>query len=248
MIMTENVAGKVVVITGASSGLGAETARHLVAAGAKVSLGARRRDRLDALVAELGADNATAYRVDVTDREQVAAFVTDAHKRWGRIDVMVHNAGLMPMAPLNQNRWQEWNACIDVNLKGVLYGLGVVLPIMQHQGSGQNVFVSSVAGHVVNPVGAVYCATKTGIRVIAEALRQEVKEWGGRTTVISPGAVDTELPQSVKADGVAEMIADAYATGAIPADSFARAVAFAISQPEDVDINEILYRPTSQAR
>lgn len=244
--MTENITGKIVVITGASSGLGAETARHLVAAGAKVALGARRQDRLDALVTELGAENASAFQVDVTDREQVAAFVIDAKTRWGRIDVMLHNAGLMPMAPLAENRWEEWDACIDVNLKGVLYGLGVVLPIMQEQGAGQNVFVSSVAGHVVNPVGAVYCAAKTGIRVIAEALRQEVKDWNGRTTVVSPGAVDTELPASVKADGVAEMIADSYATGAIPADSFARAVTFAISQPDNVDINEILYRPTSQ--
>ncbi|MGJ0184346.1 SDR family oxidoreductase [Corynebacterium glyciniphilum] len=245
--MTENIANKIVVITGASSGLGAETARHLVTAGAKVALGARRKDRLDELVAELGADNATAFQVDVTDREQVVAFVNDAATRWGRIDVMLHNAGLMPMAPLTENRWQEWDACIDVNLKGVLYGLGAVLPIMQKQGSGHNVFVSSVAGHVVNPVGAVYCAAKTGIRVIAEALRQEVKEWGGRTTVVSPGAVDTELPASVKAESVSGMISDSYATGAIPADSFARAVAFALSQPAEVDINEILYRPTSQA-
>jgi NADP-dependent 3-hydroxy acid dehydrogenase YdfG len=245
--MTENIAGKIVVITGASSGLGAETARHLVAAGAKVALGARRQDRLDALVAELGSDNASAYTVDVTDREQVQAFITDAKDRWGRIDVMLHNAGLMPMAPLIENRWEEWDATIDVNLKGVLYGLGVVLPIMKEQGSGQNVFVSSVAGHVVNPVGAVYCAAKTGIRVIAEAVRQEVKDWNGRTTVVSPGAVDTELPASVKAESVSGMVADSYASSSVPASSFARAVEFAISQPDDVDINEILYRPTSQA-
>ena len=244
--MSENIKDKIVVITGASSGLGAETARHLVKAGAKVALGARRKDRLDALVAELGADNASAFQVDVTDRAQVEAFVKDAHAKWGRIDVMLHNAGLMPMAPLKLNRWQEWDACIDVNLKGVLYGLGVVLPIMEAQKSGHNIFVSSVAGHVVNPVGAVYCAAKTGIRVIAEALRQEVKEWGGRTTILSPGAVDTELPRSVKAEGVSQMIADFYANSSIPADSFARAALFAMSQPDEVDINEILFRPTSQ--
>jgi NADP-dependent 3-hydroxy acid dehydrogenase YdfG len=245
--MSETIQNKIVVITGASSGLGAETARHLVKAGAKVALGARRKDRLDALVAELGADNASAFQVDVTDREQVAAFVSDAHARWGRIDVMLHNAGLMPLAPLKLNRWDEWDACIDVNLKGVLYGLGAVLPIMEAQNAGHNIFVSSVAGHVVNPIGAVYCAAKFGVRVIAEALRQEVKPWNGRTTILSPGAVDTELPKSVKAEGVREMIADFYAQGSIPADSFARAALFAISQPADIDINEILFRPTSQA-
>lgn len=242
----DNIQDKIVVITGASSGLGAETARHLVKVGAKVALGARRKDRLDALVEELGADKASAFAVDVTDREQVEAFVKDAHARWGRIDVMLHNAGLMPMAALSANRWQEWDQCIDVNLKGVLYGLGAVLPIMQAQQSGQNIFVSSVAGHVVNPVGAVYCATKFGIRALAEALRQEVKDWGGRTTILSPGAVDTELPQSVKAEGVSEMIADFYANSAIPADSFARAALYAMSQPDNVDINEILFRPTAQ--
>lgn len=243
----ESIQDKIVVITGASSGLGAETARHLVKAGAKVALGARRKERLEALVKELGADKASAFQVDVTDRGQVDAFVKDAHARWGRIDVMLHNAGLMPMAPLIANRWQEWDQCIDVNLKGVLYGLGAVLPIMQAQKSGHNLFVSSVAGHVVNPVGAVYCATKTGIRVIAEALRQEVKEWGGRTTILSPGAVDTELPQSVKAEGISQMVEDFYANSSIPADSFARAALFALSQPENVDINEILFRPTAQA-
>lgn len=243
----ENIQDKIVIITGASSGLGAETARHLVRAGAKVALGARRMDRLETLVKELGSDNASAFQVDVTNREQVEAFVMNTYARWGRVDVMLHNAGLMPMAPLIANRWQEWDKCIDVNIKGVLYGLGAVLPIMQAQKCGHNIFVSSVAGHVVNPVGAVYCATKTGIRVIAEALRQEVKEWGGRTTILSPGAVDTELPQSVKAEGISQMIADFYANGSIPSDSFARAAVFAMSQPDNVDINEILFRPTTQS-
>lgn len=242
----ENVAGKIVVITGASSGLGAETARHMIAAGAKVALGARRLDRLEALVQELGADNASAFQVDVTNREEVEAFVKDAKARWGRIDVMLHNAGVMPLAPLKLNRWEEWDSCIDVNLKGVLYGLGAVLPIMEEQKSGQNIFVSSVAGHVINPIGAVYCATKFGVRVIGEALRQEVKAWGGRTTILSPGAVDTELPASVKAEGVNEAIGDYYKNFAIPASSFARAALFAVSQPDDIDINEVLFRPTSQ--
>lgn len=245
--MTENIDGKVVVITGASSGLGAETARHLVAGGAKVALGARRKDRLDALVEELAADNASAFTVDVTDREQVAAFVKDAADRWGAIDVMLHNAGLMPLSPLEMQRYDEWDQCIDVNLKGVLYGVGAVLPIMKGQKSGQNIFVSSVAGHVVGPGGAVYSATKFGIRAMAEGLRQEVKEDGLRTTILSPGAVDTELPNSVKAAGVQDKVADFYKEQAIPASSFARAVVFAMSQPEDVDINEILFRPTAQS-
>ncbi|MAC79029.1 MAG: oxidoreductase [Rhodobacteraceae bacterium] len=244
----ETLADKVIVITGASSGLGAETARHLVKEGAKVALGARRRDKLDALVAELGADNAAAFTVDVTKNAQVEAFVTDARAQFGKIDAMLHNAGVMPLAPLGMKRVAEWDQCIDVNLKGVLYGIGAVLPVFQQQGFGHNLFVSSVAGHVVNPAGAVYCATKFGVRAIAEALRQEVKDYGPlRTTILSPGAVDTELPGSVKAEGVHEAIADFYAQQAIPASSFARAVVFALSQPADIDINEILFRPTRQA-
>jgi NADP-dependent 3-hydroxy acid dehydrogenase YdfG len=248
MLMTENISDKLVVITGASFGLGAETARHLVAGGAKVALGARRKDRLDALVEELGADSASAFEVDVTDRHRVEAFVADAKDRWGRIDAMLHNAGLMPLSPLEMRRYDEWDQCIDVNLKGVLYGVGAVLPGMKEQKSGHNLFVSSVAGHVVNAGGAVYSATKFGVRALAEALRQDVKQDGLRTTILSPGAVETELPQSVKAEGVLEAIADFYAKQAIPASSFARAVVFALSQPEDVDINEILFRPTAQAR
>lgn len=243
----DNISGKVIVITGASSGLGAETARHLVDAGAKVALGARRSERLQALVEELGTENASAFQVDVSEREQVQAFVEDARTKWGRIDAMLHNAGVMPLAPLMLNRWEEWDQCIDVNLKGVLYGVGAVLPIMQEQGFGQNLFVSSVAGHVVNPIGAVYCATKFGVRAIAEAVRQEVKAFNGRTTILSPGAVDTELPASVKAEGVSEAVADFYEKGSIPASSFARCVLFAVSQPPEVDVNEILFRPTSQA-
>ena len=242
----ENVAGKVVVITGASSGLGAETARHLVKAGAKVALGARRKDRLDALVEELGSEQAAAFKVDVTKREEVDAFVKGAIKKFGQIDAMLHNAGVMPLAPLAENRHEEWDQCIDVNLKGVLYGVGAVLPHMSERKSGQNLFVSSVAGHVVNPAGAVYCATKFGVRAIAESLRKEVKGHNLRTTILSPGAVESELPNSVKSERVKGYVNDIYENTAIPASSFARAVVFAISQPDDVDINEILFRPTAQ--
>lgn len=242
----ENIAGKVVVITGASSGLGAEAARHLVRAGAKVALGARRKDRLDALVAELGTDNASAFQVDVTERQQVEAFVQDAHAKWGRIDVMINNAGLMPLAPLEMMRFDEWDQCIDVNIKGVLWGIAATLPYFKAQKSGQFINVSSVAGHTISVGGAIYSATKYSVRVISEALRKEVKPYNIRTTVLSPGAVDTELPASVGAPGVNEAIADYYKNYAIPADSFARCALFAMSQPENVDINEILFRPTVQ--
>ncbi|AER55403.1 SDR family oxidoreductase [Pseudoxanthomonas spadix] len=242
----ENIANKVAVITGASSGLGAETARHLVEAGAKVALGARRLDRLEALARELGSDNATVFKVDVSEREQVQAFVDHAVATFGRIDVMINNAGVMPLAPLELLAFDDWNQCIDVNVKGVLWGIGAALPHFKAQKSGQFINVSSVAGHRVGPGGAIYSATKYAVRVISEALRQEVKPYNIRTTVLSPGAVDTELPGSVKAQEVAEGVAQFYAATAIPASSFARCVLFAMSQPEDVDINEILFRPTRQ--
>ena len=242
----ENIANKVAVITGASSGLGAETARHLVEAGAKVALGARRLDRLEALARELGSDNATVFKVDVSEREQVQAFVDHAVATFGRIDVMINNACVMPLAPLELLAFDDWNQCIDVNVKGVLWGIGAALPHFKAQKSGQFINVSSVAGHRVGPGGAIYSATKYAVRVISEALRQEVKPYNIRTTVLSPGAVDTELPGSVKAQEVAEGVAQFYAATAIPASSFARCVLFAMSQPEDVDINEILFRPTRQ--
>lgn len=242
----ENIAGKVVVITGGSSGLGAEAARHLVREGAKVALGARRMDRLEAVQEELGEESCAIFKVDVTDREQLKAFVDNAVATFGRIDVMINNAGLMPLSPLEMERFDEWDQAIDVNIKGVLWGIAAALPHFKAQKAGQFINVSSVAGHTISPGGAVYSATKYAVRVISEALRQEVKPYYIRSTILSPGAVDTELPTSVKAEGVADAIADYYAENAIPADSFARCVLFAMSQPKDVDINEILFRPTKQ--
>lgn len=242
----ENITGKVVVITGASSGLGAEAARYLVKEGAKVALGARRLDRLEALARELGKTNATVFKLDVTDRKQVQTFVDHVVKMFGRIDVMINNAGLMPLAPLEMLRFDEWNRCIDVNIKGVLWGIAAALPHFKAQKSGQFINVSSVAGHTISASGAIYSATKYSVRVISEALRKEVKPYNVRTTVISPGVVDTELPVSVGAPGVNEATVDYYNKTAIPASSFARCVLFAMSQPEDVDINEILFRPTKQ--
>jgi len=242
----KNIQDKVVVITGASSGLGAETARHLVKAGVKVALGARRLDRLQALGEELGQANATIFQMDVTDREQVQAFVKHAVDNFGRIDVMINNAGIMPLSPLEMMRFDEWNQCIDVNIKGVLWGVAAALPYFKAQKSGQFINVSSVAGHTISAGGAIYSATKYSVRVISEALRKEVKPYNIRTTVLSPGAVDTELPASVVAPGVNEAITDYYEHNAIPAETFARCVMFAMSQPENVDINEILFRPTVQ--
>lgn len=244
--MTEGIEGKVVVITGASSGLGEASARLLAKQGAKVVIGARRVDRLQALARELDLRDDAAVESDVTDRSQVQRLVDRAREMHGRVDVMINNAGLMPQSLLESLRVAEWDRMIDVNIKGVLYGIAAVLPLMIAQKSGHIINVSSVAGHKVRPGGTVYSATKHAVRVISEGLRQEVKPHNIRTTIISPGAVDTELPESVTDPAIAERIKKAYAEQAIPADSFARAVAFAVSQPEDVDINEILFRPTVQ--
>jgi len=246
--MSQNIEGKVVIITGASSGLGESAARHLSSLGATVVLGARRVDRIQALAKELTdqGGRALAVATDVTRYPEVQRLADTAVQNYGRIDVLINNAGLMPQSPLERRKIEDWNRTIDVNIKGVLYGIAAVLPYMQKQKSGHIINVSSVAGHKVRTGGAVYAATKHAVRVISEGLRQEVKPYDIRTTVISPGAVDTELTDSITEPDVAQNIKTFYAQVAIPADSFARAVAFAISQPPEVDINEILYRPTRQ--
>ena len=246
--MSNNIQGKVVVITGASSGLGEATARELSAQGATVVLGARRADRIKSLADELTrrGGKALAVPTDVMHSEQVKKLVDSAVQAHGRIDVMINNAGLMPQSPLERLRIDEWDRMIDVNIKGVLYGIAAALPYMKEQKSGHIINVSSVAGHKVRAGGAVYAATKHAVLALSEGLRQEVKPYNIRTTVISPGAVATELPNSISEPDVAEGFHKFYEAFAIPPDSFARAVAFAISQPEDVDVNEILFRPTRQ--
>jgi NADP-dependent 3-hydroxy acid dehydrogenase YdfG len=246
--MNNNIKDKVVVITGASSGLGEATARHLSAQGATVVLGARRADRIQSLADELTrkGGKALAISTDVTHYDQVKRLVDAAVKTYGRIDVMINNAGLMPHSPLERLKIDEWDRMIDVNIKGVLYGIAAALPYMKQQKAGHIINVSSVAGHKVTPAGAVYSATKHAVRALSEGLRQEVKPYNIRTTVISPGAVATELPDSITEPDVAERIHKFYEAIAIPADSFARTVAFAMSQPEDMDVNEILFRPTRQ--
>ena len=245
--MGNNIEGKIVVITGASSGLGEATARHLSQLGATVVLGARRLERIQALAKELtdSGRKAMALQTDVTQSEQVKKLVDAAVAAYGRIDVMINNAGLMPHSPLDRLKIADWDRMIDVNIKGVLYGIAAALPHMQQQKSGHIINVSSVAGHKVRPGSAVYAATKHAVRALSEGLRQEVKPYNLRTTVISPGAVATELPNSITEADVAASVKKIYET-AIPADSFARAVAYAMSQPDDIDVNEILFRPTRQ--
>lgn len=243
--MTLGIENKVVVITGASSGLGEATARLLVQQGAKVVLGARRLDRLQALAKELALGDKAVIQTDVTRHDQVKRLVDHAVTTHGRIDVILNNAGLMPSSFLEKLHVEEWDRMIDVNIKGVLYGIAAALPHMITQKRGHIINVSSVAGHKVGPGGTVYAATKHAVRALSEGLRQEVKPYNIRTTIISPGAVATALTETITDPTVAAGMKQVYAQ-AIPADSFARAVAFAMSQPEEVDINEILFRPTSQ--
>lgn len=246
--MSENIQGKVIVITGASSGLGEASAKYLSERGATVVLAARRSDRIEKLAKEIqeNGGKALAVTTDVTDAQQVQSLVDTAVKEFGRVDVMINNAGLMQQSPLESQKIDEWDNMIDINIKGVLYGISAILPQMKKQKSGHIINVSSVAGHKVTPAGSVYCATKHAVRAISEGLRMEVKPYNLRTTIISPGAVDTELPNHITHPESAAGIQGYYQALAISADSFARAVAFAINQPDDVDINEVLFRPTAQ--
>ena len=247
--MSRNIEGKVVVITGASSGLGESTARHLGKLGATVVLGARRKDRLDAIVKSIQADggNALAVTVDATNRAQVEALVQKAIDTYGKVDVLVNNAGIMPIAPLSLLKVDEWERMIDLNIKGVLYGIAAALPHMQKQKSGHIINTASVFGiKVFAPGGTVYCATKAAVRTLTEGLRMEVHGDGIRTTVISPGAVESELKESTSDAASAKAVSDLYKAWGIPAESIARAIAYAIEQPADVDINEIIVRPTVQ--
>jgi NADP-dependent 3-hydroxy acid dehydrogenase YdfG len=241
----QNIKDKIVVITGASSGLGEAAARALAKEGAKLVLGARRLDRLKALASELSLGDKAAVETDVANYEQVKHLVDHAVKAHGRIDVLLNNAGLMPLSPLDRLKIEDWDRMIDVNIKGVLYGIAAALPHMKAQKSGHIINVSSVAGHRVRPTSTVYSATKTAVRVISEGLRQEVTPYNIRTTIISPGAVASELLESITEQDIAQNLAPVRDM-AIPADSFASMVLFAMSQPDNVDVNEILFRPTAQ--
>jgi len=245
--MSNGIQGKVVVVTGASSGLGEATARLLASMGARVFLGARRTDRLSAVVADIqrAGGQAGSRAVDVTKRREVEAFVQAAVEKFGRIDVLVNNAGLMAIAPLAKSLVDEWERMIDINLKGVLYGIAAALPIFERQKNGHFINIASVAGLKVRAGNSVYAATKHAVRALSEGLRQEVGE-GIRTTIISPGVVQSELALGSSDPESAAGVKELYRRQAIPADGVARAIAYAIEQPPDVDVNEIVLRPTVQ--
>ena len=240
------IENKVVIITGASSGLGEATARRLAKNGAKLMLAARREDRLQELAAEIGKDGGTAkYQVvDVTDRSQVEALAQATKQAYDRIDVLVNNAGLMPLSPLAANKVDEWEKMVDVNIKGVLYGISAVMPVMLEQKSGHIINLSSVAGHKVFAGGTVYCATKFAVKAISEGIRIE-SDGKIRSTNISPGAVATELTNTISHEETAQMAEQLYDM-AIDADAIARAITYAIEQPAEVDVNEMIIRPTKQ--
>jgi NADP-dependent 3-hydroxy acid dehydrogenase YdfG len=245
---TSNITDKVVVITGASSGIGETTAKFLARHGARVVLGARRKDRIDAVVKEISAEGgkAVGFAVDVTKRPEVEALIKGAVDSFGRVDVMVNDAGIMPIAPMAALKVEEWDRMIDVNIKGLLYGVAAVLPIMQKQKQGHIINMASVFGiKVFAPGGTVYCATKAAVRALTEGLRMELHSQNIRCTMISPGAVATDLPESSSEEATRKNLREFYKM-AIPADSIARAIAYAIEQPAEVEVDEIVIRPTAQ--
>ncbi|MFD9259031.1 SDR family oxidoreductase [Streptomyces sp. NPDC059538] len=239
---------KVVAITGASSGIGEETARRLAADGHRLLLGARRTDRLEALGREINAAGGTAafQRLDVTDAADVRAFVAAAREHYGRLDVMVNNAGVMPLSPLGALKVDEWDRMIDVNVRGVLHGIAAALPVMRAQGAGHIVNVASVGAYEVSPTAAVYCATKFAVRAITEGLRQE-SDGSLRVTLVSPGVTESELAEGIS-DPAAREAMKAYRAVALPASAIAGAIAYAVAQPAGVDLNEIVVRPAASAQ
>ena len=236
---------KVVLITGASSGIGEATARHLAALGHRVVLGARRTERLVALAADIreAGGKADVAQLDVTSLESMREFVDFAVERHGQVDVLINNAGVMPLSKLDALKIDEWNRMIDVNIRGVLHGIATVLPGMQARRSGQFINIASIGAYTVSPTAAVYCATKFAVAAITEGLRQEV---GGdiRVTLVSPGVTESELAESIS-DDTARSAMDDFRRIAIPADAIARAIAYAIDQPADVDVSELVVRPTA---
>ncbi|WP_313622182.1 SDR family oxidoreductase [Achromobacter sp.] len=244
MTTTQNRQAKTVLITGASSGIGESAARLLAAQGHRVFAGARRTDRLETLVQEIRAKGGTAaYRaLDVTSADDMQAFVRDAESVYGPVDVIVNNAGVMPLSPLSSLKLDEWNRMIDVNIRGVLHGIAAVLPGMERQGHGQVINVSSIGGLSVSPTAAVYCATKYAVRAISDGLRQETDKI--RVTVICPGVVESELASSIT-DDTARQAMQVFRRVALHPDAIARAIAYAIEQPDDVDVSELVVRPTA---
>ncbi|MER5347241.1 SDR family oxidoreductase [Streptomyces mirabilis] len=237
---------KIVLVTGASSGIGEATARHLAAAGHHVVLGARRVDRLDRLVTELteAGHRAESAQLDVTDRDSVKAFAAGALARHGRVDVLVNNAGVMPLGLMEELRVDEWDQMIDVNLRGVLHGIAAVLPAMRERRSGHIINVASTAAHRVDPTGVVYCATKFAVRAVSEGLRQETADL--RVTVVCPGLTKTELTHSGGNPEQQGAVRSALEAVGIDASAIAQAIGYAIAQPADVNVNEVIVQGTAQ--
>jgi NADP-dependent 3-hydroxy acid dehydrogenase YdfG len=236
--------GKTILITGASSGIGEATALELAARGANVVVGARRTDRLEKLVADIAAKGGSARfkALDVTSRKDNEAFVAFAEKEFGRVDALVNNAGVMPLSVMGDLKVDEWDRMIDVNIRGVLYGIAAVLPGMKKRKSGQIVNVASVGAHAVVPTAAVYCGTKFAVWAISEGLRQENPDI--RVTTISPGVVATELGHDITDSATKEALGE-WRKSALTPDAIARAIAYAVEQPDDVDVNEVIVRPVT---
>lgn len=235
---------KVILITGASSGIGEATAKVLAQAGHAVMLGARRTERLQALASAIVNTGGTArfQSLDVTSREDTQRFVSEALSAFGRIDVLINNAGVMPLSPMNALKIDEWDRMIDVNIRGVLYGVAAVLPAMNEQGYGQIINVSSIGGLSVVPTAAVYCATKYAVRAISDGLRQENDKL--RVTCVYPGVVESELANNIT-DAATAQLMQSYRQIALKPEAIANAIAHVISQPTDVDTSEIVVRPTA---
>lgn len=246
--MTDNIKDKVIVITGASSGMGEAAARHLAEKGAKVVMAARRTDRIETIADELKQQGkvAVAVATDVTSLDDVKNLVQTAVNTFGRVDVLINNAGLMPLSRLDQGNVEEWNQMIDVNLRGVLHGIAAVLPFMKAQKSGHIINTASVAAHLVFQSSAVYSATKFAVRALTDGLRQETAALNIRATLISPGAVKTELLEHISDKSVQAANREYVENVGVPPETYARMVAFAINEPEDVGVSEIIFRPTAQ--
>jgi NADP-dependent 3-hydroxy acid dehydrogenase YdfG len=243
----KGLAGKVIAITGASSGIGEAAARFLATKGSKVVLGARRIENLRTIAEEIqSAGGEVCFTsLDVTQREQLEKFIQFAQAQFGRVDVLVSNAGLMPLSLLEQLKVEEWDGMIDVNLKGVLYGIAAALPVFKAQNSGHFVNITSVADRWVGPTSTIYSATKHAVRVVSEGLRQEMDDTI-RVTIIAPGATESELPNTISDSEMKKTVIEQFRLDLIPAEAIARAIAYAVEQPADVDVNEIVVRPTAQ--
>ena len=235
---------KIALVTGASSGIGEAVALELSKAGHTIVVGARRIDRLQDLVRRIEASGgvARAHRLDVTSRDDFARVVSATYEEFGRVDVIVNNAGVMPLSPLSALKVSEWDQMVDVNIKGVLNGIAAVLPIMEAKGSGHIINVASIGAHRVSPTAAVYCATKYAVWAISDGLRQETDKL--RVTVISPGVVTSELADTIS-DDTARRAMNEFRRIAIDPNAIGRAVRYAVEQPSDVDVSEIIVRPTA---